>query len=291
MLTLAELTANKPVVPYIRQGSYDEPRKPWRYPERRLLDYLLVYIQEGTCRFRVDGQEYLFKPGQFCFVQPGSLVDLEGLTNTITPFVHFDIFYHPERERSFPTKPGQIDLTDYRDLIQPKLNDVYGIHIPIQLEPVHPVRLKETLIQMLELWTQPDPLMQLKAQQLAAEIIISILDSYYRSEEDVRVSSQAFNWITSYMSLHLSEPLTIGDLSKRANLSVSRFSALFKKRYGTSPHKYLLEMRVNHAKELLENTDLSHADISSYCGFADIHHFSKSFKKRTGQTPGAWRKG
>jgi len=57
------------------------------------------------------------------------------------------------------------------------------------------------------------------------------------------------------------------------------------------PHRYLLEMRIAHAGELLRTTTLSQEDVAAYCGFADIHHFSKAFKRRTGVTPGAWREG
>jgi transcriptional regulator GlxA family with amidase domain len=102
-------------------------------------------------------------------------------------------------------------------------------------------------------------------------------------------SSHTFNWITSYLSFNLNEPLSIENMARRANLSPSRFSALFKRRYSLSPHQYLLNLRVNHAKELLRNTELSQGEIAVYCGFSDIHHFSKTFKKRTGATPGEYQ--
>ncbi|MBW7457266.1 helix-turn-helix domain-containing protein, partial [Paenibacillus sepulcri] len=66
-------------------------------------------------------------------------------------------------------------------------------------------------------------------------------------------------------------------------------SALFKQRYGVSPHQYLLEMRITHSRELLQSSLLTQEEIASYCGFANIHHFSKTFKKRTGFSPGQWR--
>ncbi|MBW7459838.1 AraC family ligand binding domain-containing protein, partial [Paenibacillus sepulcri] len=104
--------SSPPFVPYIRNSEY-AIRRPWDYPERRLLDYLLIYIQEGICQITVDRRVYRFEAGQFCLVQPGSLVVLEGLTDTITPYAHLDVFYNPERERSFATRPGQLDLSAY----------------------------------------------------------------------------------------------------------------------------------------------------------------------------------
>jgi transcriptional regulator GlxA family with amidase domain len=55
------------------------------------------------------------------------------------------------------------------------------------------------------------------------------------------------------------------------------------------PHRYLLELRIKHAKELLATTGLNLQEIAAYCGFADIHHFSKAFKKAIGLPPGEFR--
>ncbi|SDN20776.1 AraC-like ligand binding domain-containing protein [Paenibacillus sp. yr247] len=283
---LTELLKLHPIVPFVRQSEF-AVRKPWTYPERRLLDYLFVYIQEGTCCFSVDHQKYMFQAGQFCLVQPGSLLSLEGLTNTITPYIHFDLYYNAERENSFPTRPGQIDLSAYLNLLQPTINDIYGIQMPVHVRPSNPLKLKETLFQVIEQAELQDPLIQLKTQHLVTEIIISLLETYYQGTQ---TPTHTFDWIISYFSHHLSEPISLESMANRANLSISRFSIMFKQRYGLSPHQYLINMRVNHAKELLTNTDLSQESITLYCGFADLHHFSKTFKKRTGCTPGEYRK-
>lgn len=105
-----------------------------------------------------------------------------------------------------------------------------------------------------------------------------------------RTSPQAFNWISSYFSFNLGEPLSVVDMARRAGLSTSRFNDLFKIQYGMTPHQYLLDMRINHACELLYTTGLTQEEIANYCGFSDIHHFSKSFKKKVGVPPGEYRK-
>lgn len=289
MYDLGELIAEKPIVPYIRECDY-AVRKSWVMPERRLLDYLLVYVQDGRCRFKVDGIEYNFRDGDFCLIQPGSLNLLEGLTDTVTPFAHMDIFYQPEREQSFPTRAGQIDLSPYSNLLQPRLNDVYGIEVPVRLQPQHPVKFRDTFLHLVECWQQREPLMQLKAQHAATELVMAVIEEHQAVHQPMRPSPQSLNWIMPYLSLHLDEPLSIREMAKRANLSPSRFSALFRQRFGMAPYQYLLELRVSHAKELIETTELSQEEIASYCGFANIHHFSKAFKKKTGRPPGAFRR-
>jgi transcriptional regulator GlxA family with amidase domain len=50
-----------------------------------------------------------------------------------------------------------------------------------------------------------------------------------------------------------------------------------------------LRLRIEQAQELLRTTDLPQRDIAEYYGFADIHHFSKAFKRITRLPPGAYR--
>lgn len=288
MHNLTDFLARHPVVPFIRQCDF-AIRGPWTLPERRLLDYLLVYIQNGRCCFWIDSKPHLFEPGEFCLIQPNSLTILEGFGNTVTPFAHFDLFYNPEREKSFPTRAGQTVLSDYLNLLQPRLNDLLGIEIPCRLHLRYPSKFRDTFLQVVEYWQYRDPIMQLRAQAGMTELSILLLDDYMTVRPSQSISQQTLNWITSYLSLHLDQEVRIEDMARRANLSPSRFNAVFKAQYGVTPHQYLLDMRISHARELLRNTDLSQELIATYCGFADVHHFSKCFRKKTGLPPGRYR--
>ncbi|MBO2945357.1 helix-turn-helix transcriptional regulator [Paenibacillus sp. F411] len=57
-----------------------------------------------------------------------------------------------------------------------------------------------------------------------------------------------------------------------------------------SPHQYLLHMRIQHACELLRQSDWTQEEIAAYCGFSSVHHFSKMFKSRMGLSPGKYRR-
>ncbi|WP_308634069.1 AraC family transcriptional regulator [Paenibacillus silvisoli] len=288
-LLLHELLQTHPFHPYIRTCNY-AVRSAWHSPERRLLDYLLVYFQEGHCVFQVDGEEYDFYPGDCCLVQPGSLKVMHGVTATSTPYAHLDIFSHPLRAESFPTRAGQTDLRDYMHLMQPRLNDIEGINVPVRLNPQDPNQFSRNLIQMIACWRNPNPLRQLEAQTLASQLVTSILydhtEIYKKSAEPI----PSISWLPSYLSLHLNESITVEDMASRANLSISRFRELFRQHFGAPPHRYLLDLRIRYAKELLLNTDYSIEKIAEYCGFSDIHHFSNTFKKMEAVTPNACRK-
>ncbi|WP_309122474.1 AraC family transcriptional regulator [Paenibacillus sp.] len=280
-----------PIAPYVRESDHAS-RRPWRVPERRLLDYLLVFVRRGSCVFTIDGRRHAFRDGAFVLIQPGSLCELEGLTETETPFAHFDIFYTPGRERSFPTRPGQTDLSAYADLLQPRLDDVLGYPVPVRLRPRDPKRMRDALLRLVDAWLEGGPFASLRAQAPATELVAMIAEDHAPAGQGGTPKHEppdALRWIPSYLSLHLHEPLSVDTMAARAGLSPSRFAAKFKATYGLPPHRYLLEMRLSHARELLRTTALSQEAVAAYCGFADIHHFSKAFKRRTGVTPGAWR--
>lgn len=278
----------QPVVPYIREADL-AIRSPWYTPPRRLLDYLLLLVQAGECLVEVEGQTYPLTAGDICLIQPDTLHSLEGRTHTVTPYVHLDLFYNPRRAEGFPTRGGQVSLHSHAHLIQPRLRDLDWLDLPVILAPAQPVQFRATLLAMVEAWQAGDPLSRLEANHLALSLLLSIFRQYgHLSPQQVR-SARALTWVPSYLSFHIGEPLSVADMARRANLSPSRFSAVFREQFGQSPHQYLLRMRIEHAQELLRTTDLPLWKIAESCGFADVHHFAKAFKRLVRVAPGAYR--
>jgi AraC-like DNA-binding protein len=76
-----------------------------------------------------------------------------------------------------------------------------------------------------------------------------------------------------------------------AGMSPSHFSRIFRKVMGISYQEYVNSMRITKAKELLRTSPQSIAEIAAYLGFADNTGFGRIFKKLTGCTPSAFRKG
>jgi AraC family transcriptional regulator len=72
-------------------------------------------------------------------------------------------------------------------------------------------------------------------------------------------------------------------------MSQFHFSHLFKQSIGTSPHQYLIQQRIERAKQLLKQTDRSIIDIALECGFNSHSHLSKQFRQLAGMTPRAYR--
>lgn len=277
------------IVPYVRDASFPV-RTAWYTAPRRLLDYMLMYVQEGEVVAWVEGREHRCVAGDFYLVQPGELHTLEGPTHTISPYIHLDVFYNPGRERSFVVRSGRVDISGHEALLQPRLEDAVGVRVPTKFTPLHPAEFRDTMLKTIGVWQRRDFLGQLESQYLATGLVLSMLQAHSRESIESSDRPEFLNWITSFMSLHLSEPLSVEDMARRAGLSASRFSSVFRDRFGRPPHQFLLHLRVQRAQDLLQHTSLTLREISTQCGFADVHHFSKAFKKVTGHTAGSYRR-
>jgi transcriptional regulator GlxA family with amidase domain len=87
------------------------------------------------------------------------------------------------------------------------------------------------------------------------------------------------------MEANLGESLTLDDLAGSAGVSRFHFARLFRVSTGSSPMAYLMRLRIGRAKLLLLRGDRSVCDIAAALGFCDQSHFSRTFRRITGQTP------
>ena len=84
--------------------------------------------------------------------------------------------------------------------------------------------------------------------------------------------------------------ISLTELARECCLSASHFSRAFRDTVGISPHQWLLRRRIEKAKQLLRNRQLSLSEVALDCGFADQSHFTRVFTKLSGTSPGAWRR-
>ena len=89
-----------------------------------------------------------------------------------------------------------------------------------------------------------------------------------------------------YMENNYSSPeLTNKILAEQSNISEVYFRKLFTEQYGVTPRQYIIDMRINKAKQLLTEGILKINAVSEKCGFSNVYHFSRLFKEKTGLTP------
>ena len=92
-----------------------------------------------------------------------------------------------------------------------------------------------------------------------------------------------------YIERYLDSDLTVDDIALKAGVSKPYLFALFQKYLKLSPHKYLINCRLNRAQTMLAGTAKSIKEIASFCGYESIECFYRSFKKHSGVTPAAYR--
>ncbi|GHE76464.1 AraC family transcriptional regulator [Streptomyces longispororuber] len=91
------------------------------------------------------------------------------------------------------------------------------------------------------------------------------------------------------MRERLADPLTLADIAAAARLSVYHFLRVFRDATGETPHRHLTRLRIEEARRLLTDTDLTLAGIAARCGFAGPGSLSAAFLKHVGVRPSAYR--
>ena len=93
-----------------------------------------------------------------------------------------------------------------------------------------------------------------------------------------------------YVMQHYREQITLEEVCEAIGFSVSYFSTMFKKETGEGFSKYLTRVRIEEAKDLLRETNMSVAEICEQVGYSDRKHFTSTFHKATGLNPAEYRK-
>ncbi|WPC40204.1 AraC family transcriptional regulator [Clostridium sp. JS66] len=96
--------------------------------------------------------------------------------------------------------------------------------------------------------------------------------------------------VLNFIHIHYMEDITVNLIAASLNISNSYLSQIFKKEIGISIIKYIINYRIEKAKELFSSSDELIYNIAEKVGFSDEKHFSKTFKKITGLTPMQYRK-
>jgi AraC family transcriptional regulator len=94
---------------------------------------------------------------------------------------------------------------------------------------------------------------------------------------------------TEYIAAHLAEPISLADIAAATGLSRMHFAAQFRAATGLRPHEYLLQRRIERARELLLNSRLPLVEIAFEVGFKTQAHFTTVFTRLVGETPNVWR--
>ena len=128
---------------------------------------------------------------------------------------------------------------------------------------------------------------ELYTSAIMMQLLALVSRKYLNLGFSSKISQNAnnLNFSINYLHSNYHKNITIAELAKLCGLCVSRYITVFKNLTGLTPKDYLIKFRLQKAKELMKDTNLSLKQISSIVGFEDQLYFSRVFKKHEGVCP------
>lgn len=246
----------------------------------------LCIVAQGRKAVTVDGQRYVYDPFHYLVLASHLHFQAEILEASVTrPFLSFVLQIDPALVRQVSGDMLERRTTTFRsreaeaqavkqacvsaldsDLLGVVLRFLHATKTGTDRRVLAPLYLQELVYRVLQR-EQYARLLALAAAQAASNPVSAVLE---------------------YVRGHLSEPLTVADMADLVSLSPSAFAHLFRDVTGRSPYQFLKEMRLDRARELLVDGDLTVARISKDVGYASVSHFITEFRGRFGVTPRAY---
>jgi len=234
--------------------------------------FLIHYVLSGKGTFHTPQKEYALQAGDLFLIYPNTPVSYE--TEPSAPF-HFSWFSF---SGSKAEETAQILGFRPSDCVK-RLHLRFSIHEKI-LECIDGTErgnapgeffTKEKLYGILRL---------IHASCMADE-----------GDEEKRrpIMEQHVQKSISFMKMNYMNPIGVGDAAAFVGLERTYFSKIFHQQTGMTPQNFLLQVRIDQARQLLRRTDYPIGEISSFVGFADECYFSRAFRKKTGLSPKQFR--
>jgi AraC family transcriptional regulator len=135
---------------------------------------------------------------------------------------------------------------------------------------------------------------RLYAECLGTALAIHLLRQYGTSRR-ARVihkgglASRPLRRVIDYINEHLQDELSLAELARTAKLSPHHFATVFKASTGIPPHRYVIERRIDRARDLLRRNDKTISEIAYAIGFSSQSHLTTNFRRMTGLTPRQFR--
>ena len=117
---------------------------------------------------------------------------------------------------------------------------------------------------------------------LLYKIFAEMQKQSYIPEKQYKAIKPAINHISKNF---LKDKISISELTEQCGISESYLKKLFIKKFGVSPLKYIIQMKINYACDLLKTERYSISQVAEYCGYSNVYFFSRQFKNYVRITP------
>lgn len=260
----------------------------WSYPAHAHPQYEINYVTQGVQALRVNNRDYAQHAGDLVLLRPGD--DHSSLSGDGRPFtyfcIHFDI-----NDSILVSLLSRLDHVLFRadspvvQSVSPvlaKLLDICAsVDGPFTLS--QRMRLQAALFELFgHLW---------EAISTEADLLQSV--AYEKVELARQIRSRLIGLVyQQFKGIHAEEHKHYGvdDVASSLGISTSHCNRVFRSVFGVSPRAFLSEQTFHEACRLLDEPRMTIGDISSLLGYRDISHFSRQFKRWSGQSPSEFRK-
>ena len=251
---------------YRMGGFFYAPKgRDWSVKDDIFGQNIFYYITEGSCSITINGKTFTGCAGDWFFIPAGSKYSYANHKDK--PFakywLHFDLY------------PNLADSGIF----------VAEHMINCKNQP-HPEELFKELSKICESHRSAD-IIATKA------LILKLLSVYLdlsSSNDIAQKPSKELVSLLSFIENNLHNPLPNKLLAKQLHMQTNHFIRYFKERLGQTPQKYIMAKRMDFAKHLLLDDELTLAEIADRTGFCDSAHFSKNFKTFYSMAPGLYKK-
>lgn len=251
-------------------GFYSEASEHYRQRKEGSSQHILIYCTEGSGWISVKGRRFSVRANQY-FIIPKTVPHSYGSSKQNPWSIYWIHFLGSQSE-------DYANLTTNPQTIFPSNID----RIDNRIE------LFEGMLQNLEMGFTQENIQYANICLMHFLASFKFLDQYRQIRK--RDDSDPILKSMRHMKANLEDTLTLRDLAKRVNLSTSQYSLLFKRKTGKSPLDYVIQLRIQKACQLLDNTDLKIKQIAPQVGYQDPYYFSRIFTKTIGTSPRDYRK-
>ena len=269
--------------PFIRYAHLIPIDEHTPFSARIAYDHRFFFVYEKEADFIVADTPYQLTAGDAMIIRSGTEYLIVGDTRGTLLGVNFD-FTHAHSNKRSPIPLATKDAFDkslvLEGCVHPLIEDaVYMIRGMQKCE----VRLSAILVEYAESVRYYDDMLS----HLFAEVLIECMrGGDVRTGRDADTASR----IISYVNENASRPLSNLTIAEKFGLHPNYISSIVKKKTGMPLHKYLMKTRVHYSVDLLSTGKYTIREVADRCGFSDIYHFSKVFKKFTGLAPSRYTK-
>lgn len=255
-----------------------------RLETRQVADFEVEFLTEGGGHQVTDGVTLPMVAGDIVWRRPGAV------TRGVLPYSCLTVVLDLEGVR----RPGREPYQMHRAKVpQPNFDVALLSGIPPVLTPAEPDEFRRLFESLVRHFVNPGPGAALHLKALSLELLARLAEES-RTPVAAGVlppgASVRLRKLALFLRLHYRQRLVLEDLAREAGLSPTYLHSLFTEALGVTPREYLTRIRLARARELLAATSLPAADVARECGIDNVPYFFTLFRRRTGLTPGEFRK-